>query len=121
MAARSIAVEYDVSTQVGQPSSPYDGYDPGGMWSQVSLVVSTRAACTVNGQRAAWKAVAKFSYTGTKGGSSSSTSIPVEVTLTGSSTALTVDGQPLLRDGDSKSDRFGNTIRVSASGPLRSE
>lgn len=44
-----------------------------------------------------------------------------EVALAGSSTALRVAGQALLRDGDSAQDGYGNAITVAAAGPLRSD
>lgn len=121
MAAKSIAVEADVSTSLAQGTSPFTGFDPGGTWAQVSLVVQTRPEVTVGGAATAWKATASFAYTGSVSGAAPTTSPPTPpLVLSGSSTALTVAGQPLLRDGDRAEDSYGNKITVSASGPLTS-
>jgi hypothetical protein len=121
VATKPIAVEADVSTELAQGTSPASGFDPGGSWARMDFTVETRDVLTVGSAAAAWKASASFAYTGTQGGTSTATSPPSSVTLFGSSTALTLEGQPLLRDGDSAQDGFGNKIKVSASGPLGSD
>jgi hypothetical protein len=121
MALKSIAVKADVSTQLAQSSSPYTGFDPGGTWKEASFEVQTRSELTVDGAATAWKATAGFTYTGTQGGTSTATSPPSTATLSGSSSALKFAGEPLLRDGDTAEDSFGNKIKVQSSGPLRSE
>lgn len=121
MTPKPVAVAADVSTTVAPGTRPFSGYDPGGTWSEVSLQVQTRAALTIAGAEVAWKATASFQYAGTVGGQPSPPGGPSEVTLTGSSQALTVEGQPLLRDGDSAQDSYGNTIKVSADHALRSD
>ncbi|MDK1376453.1 MULTISPECIES: hypothetical protein [unclassified Sinorhizobium] len=118
---KSIAVKADVSTETATPDSPANGFDPGGSWSQISFVVETCDVLTVGGAAVAWRALATFAYTGTQGGTSTATSPPSSVNLTGSSSGLIGEGKPLLRDGDSAEDSFGNKIKVSASGPLRSD
>lgn len=120
MPVSAVAVEADVSTSPGEANSPPSGFDPGGSWAKVSLQVETLGLLTIDGSPVAWKASADFSYTGTTGGTATSTSPPTTVTLDGSSSSLTVTSKPLLRDGDTTSDSFGNTISVSASRPLRS-
>ena len=121
MAVKPIAVAADVSTEPALGTSPAEGYDVGGTWSQASLSVETRAVLTSAGAPVAWKASATFTYKGTTGGTTVSTSPPSSVTLAGSSSSLTCEGSPLLRDGDQAADSYGNRIVVSADGPLRSD
>lgn len=121
MPPKSIAVAADVTTETAPGTSPFTGYDPGGTWTQVAFQVLTRPALTIAGAEVSWKATASFQYAGTVGGQGSPPGGPSDVTLTGSSSALMVEGLPLLRDGDTAQDSFGNTIKVSASHPLRSD
>jgi hypothetical protein len=121
MAAKPIAVKADVSTEPAQGTSPFTGYDGGGAWTQITVTVLTRPVLRSGGAEVAWKATASFQYAGTVGGNPAPPGGPSTVTLTGSSTTLTAEGQPLLRDGDTAQDSFGNKIKVSAMGPLRSE
>ncbi len=110
MAVKPLARAGDVSATAGTVF--YTGADSGS-WAAGPVTETPAAGFTSDGSSVVTQASCVFTFTGKAGttpkpGSST-------VTLSAGDRALTVGGAAPLVDGDSTSDAFGNTVRVSSS------
>ena len=116
MATKPVAVEGDVSATPG--TTPYSGADSG-TWTAGAVSYKRYDKLTVGGQKAVYEASCDFSFSGTNSGGSTVKGNET-VTLTASSTTLQGGTSNVIRDGDRASGSYGNELRTSASGDLKS-
>lgn len=118
MALKPVAVTSDVAATAG--TGLYTGAAKG-TWMPGPVTVSTYAKLTIGGAAAAWQAKSTFAFAGF-GPTPAETPISGTSTVTLSASTKKLQGRAshVLVNGDEKSDSYGNKVKVSASGKLRS-
>jgi hypothetical protein len=118
MATSSVACVGDVTATAGAGIPPTAD---AGIWTAGPVTLTSYDKLTVNGAKAVHQAQCTFSFNGTKG-----TTPPVTVTdsstvtLTAAPTILEGSLSNVLRNGDSASDTFGNTVKATSARLLTS-
>lgn len=103
------------------PVSLPEGAASGGWSITAPLQVQIQDHLTSEGQPVAFEARASFLFKGLNAGGSDFTLGPLELVLSPEPTLVTGRGGDLLHDGDSVSDRYGNTIAAGSDRALRSD
>lgn len=120
MTPPSVASASDVTASPGQV--PYTGA-ASGVWTAgpVTTVPVPKPGApelTVAGAAALQQATCVFTFSGTSPAPATPVAGASTVTLTPTGSRLLVNGQSVLRSGDSASDAFGNTLSATSSGKL---
>lgn len=101
------------STAVGAGTSA-----PAGTWSAGTIEHETYPQLTSAGSEVIWEAACEFTFSGTD----TSGKVVDEretITLTATARPLNPHQHDVLIHGDSESSGYGNTLSVTATGPLR--
>lgn len=117
MAGKRAAVAGDVAATAGSGLPDAAG---GGTWTAGTPSVTTASRARIAGRPVALAAECTFAFLGkAKGDPASPVTDRSTVKLDPPPTLLRA-GAPILRDGDTAQDRFGNTLAVTATGALAS-
>jgi hypothetical protein len=110
-----VAVHGDVHATVG---AGMFGSATSGSWTAGTVTEQTYTWLTVGGAAVVHAASCTFSFTGSDG--MNTVTGTSTVSLTAATTVLQHGSTNVLRNGDSASDTYGNTLAVQASGILTS-
>jgi hypothetical protein len=120
MVTRSVACIGDVTAVAGSiiPSVGGTPIADTGVWTGGTVTPTSYDKLTVNGAQVVYQAQCAFTFSGTK--SNNPVTFSSTVTLTAATTILQSGLSNVLRDGDSASDAYGNTVKTSGTGLLSS-
>ena len=124
----AVAKAGDVQATRGPPTSP-PSPSMSGSWTAGTIVESTYPGLTIGSAPVVYGATCRFEFSGTD--NSSGTPVTIPPPLPSSVVSLPPAGAPpttlqrgasnVLRQGDTNSDTYGNTLSVAATGHLTSD
>jgi hypothetical protein len=114
----SVAVEADVKATVGAKNFSDNAT---GTWSAGTVTHKTYPKLKVGAKAVIYESSCTFSYSGADNSSGATVTGSSTVTLTATNKLTQKRANFVLVNGDSANDSFGNTLKVEATGFLKSD